>query len=67
MGIYAHVSLYEQKCCQCFRILWEVPSMFHDMVSKAVHVSGYGGSDVNAGSAADVTAYCEKCCKCFKI
>ena len=24
MVIYSHVSLHEQKCCQCFRIWWEV-------------------------------------------
>ena len=41
--------------------------MFHDMVSMAVHVSGYGGRDVKAISAANITGYCGKCCQYFRI
>ena len=55
------------SAANCLSILWEVLSIIHDMVSKAVHVSGYGVSDVNAGSIANVTGYCGKCCQCFRI
>ena len=55
------------SAANCFRILWEVLSMFHDMVSKSVQVSGNGGSVINAGSAVNITGYCGKCCPCFRV
>ena len=50
----AHVSGYCGKCCQCFRIQWEVISIVQDMVNS-----------VNVGSTANVSGYEGKCCLCF--
>ena len=54
---YAHVTGYCGKCCQCFRILWKVQPMLHDIVGNAV----------NVGSIATVLGYEGKCCQCFRI